>query len=479
MWLIDHQMNLQASEIFGTYYSRLPLSMSATIVNANALRIDWETVVPKSKLNFIIGNPPFVGHQWRTPEQAEDMDLVFTGESTYGKLDYVCSWHYKSAQFIRDTRIQVAFVSTNSIAQGESVAVLWKPLFGMGMEITFAWKSFKWSNEARGKATVHCVIVGFSEAGVVGRKRIYDEETITDAKSINGYLADAPSVFIQSRAKPIVNWLPPITKGSQPTDGGNLILSPTERKELLKEYPGAKKLLRPLIGADDYLSGQIRYCLWLKGVAPQDYRAIPPVMQRLCKVAEMRRVSPTASVRRAAKTPMLFTQIRQPDEDYLIIPRVTSENRQYIPIGYMDKKYIATDAAYVITSASLYVFGTLTSAAHMAWVRAVCGRLELRLRYTPAAYNNFPWYRPTAMQRSAIEETAQGILDARALYPKNTLADLYDPIAMPPELSKAHAANDRAVMVAYGFSAKNVPSDAEWVAKLMEMHEMMTSASVK
>ncbi|MDR1037472.1 MAG: N-6 DNA methylase [Deltaproteobacteria bacterium] len=494
MWIVGHQMDMQAFGMFGAFSPHQPLAESATILNANALRIDWGTVVTKSRLSYILGNPPFVGHQWRTSEQADDMDLVFADEPTcgkqacgkmacgklpYGKLDYVCCWHYKAAKFIRGSQIQAAFVSTNSIVQGESVGIMWKPLFDMGIEITFARKSFRWSNEARGKATVHCVIVGLAVAGVVKRKFLYDEGAVSEAKFINGYLADAPNVFVQSRSKPIVKGLPPITKGSQPTDGGHLIMSPAERDELLGAYPEAAKFVRPLIGADDFLYGKIRYCLWLKGVAPRDYRAMPPVMERLREVAEMRCGSPTASVKRDARTPMLFTQIRQPDEDYLIIPRVTSENRLYIPIGYLDKEVVATDAAYIIPSASLFVFGMLTSNAHMAWVRAVCGRLELRLRYTPAAYNNFPWCDPTEGQRVAIERAAQGILEARAIYPENTLADLYDPLSMPPELSEAHAANDRTVMAAYGFFGKKAPSEAAWVAKLMGMYKKLTDRGGK
>ncbi|MDR1041957.1 MAG: N-6 DNA methylase [Deltaproteobacteria bacterium] len=479
MWLIDHQMNLEASELFGRYYTRLPLNQSATIINDNALRVNWETVVPKSQLSYIFGNPPFVGHQWRSQDQVDDMNLVFSNLSTYGKLDYVCCWHYKAAEFIQGTRIQVAFVSTNSIVQGESVSVLWKPLFDMDIEITFAYKSFLWNNEARGKAAVYCIIVGFSLSGIIEKKQIFTDNSVKTVNFINAYLNDAPNIFIKSRGKPIMKGLPRIMKGSQPTDGGNLILSQDERKELIKAFPSAKKLIRPLVSSDDYIYGSNRYCLWLKGVAPSEYRSIPPIMERLSKVAKIRQQSPTESVKHDAETPMLFTQIRQPDEDYLLIPRVTSENRQYIPIGYVSKNIISTDSNYIIPSASLFVFGILTSNVHMVWVRAICGRLKQSFRYTPTAYNCLPWCEPTNYQRSLIEKTAQGIIDARSLFPGNSLADLYDPLSMPPELNKAHSANDRAVMASYGFSFQNYPSEDVFIAKLIELYKKLSNLNDK
>lgn len=266
------------------YYNRIPLNKSVTIVNENALRIDWETILPKSKLSYILGNPPFVGHQLRAPSLVEDMNLVFRDEISYGKLDYVCCWLNKAAQFINNTQIQIAFLSTNSIVQGESVSILFKQLFDMGVEITFAYKSFKWNNDGRGKAVVFCVIVGIAVKGLVESKTIYDNSDIKIVNHINGYLIDADDVFIHSRGKPITAGLPPITKGSQPTDGGNLIFSPSEKNELIKAYPQTKKLFRPFTSADDYLYGKIRYCLWLPGIDPSEYRNIPPIMERLKKV---------------------------------------------------------------------------------------------------------------------------------------------------------------------------------------------------
>ncbi|MDR0999947.1 MAG: N-6 DNA methylase [Clostridiales bacterium] len=479
MWLIDHQMNLRVSEQFGQYYARLPLTQSAIIVHGNALRLDWEGIVPKRELSYILGNPPFVGHQWRNKEQQEDMGIVFAAEPTYGKLDYVCSWHYKAAQFIKGTRIQVAFVSTNSIVQGESVGAIWKPLFAMGIEITYAYYTFVWTNDAKGKAAVHCVIIGFANLGLRKTKQIFIDNHTISADNINGYLLNAPNVFIQSRSKPLFAKLPEMSKGSQPTDGGNLILTVSERNEMIKSYPQTEKWIRQYMGAEDYINSKVRYCLWLKGVAPAEYRSVSPIMERLSKVADMRRKSPTASVKRDAETPMLFTQIRQPERDYIIVPRVSSERRRYIPIGFMTPDAIATDAVLIIPGATVYHFGVLTSNVHMAWTRIVCGRLKSDYRYTPAIYNNFPWCEPTEAQRAAIEKTAQGILDARALFSNNSLADLYDPLTMPPELRKAHQANDRAVMKAYGFTAQNTPSEAACVARLMEMYRSLTNGEGK
>ena len=475
MWLMDHQMNLRVSEQFGTYYARLPLTQSATIVHGNALRIDWESVVAKNELSFILGNPPFVGHQYRTKEQQEDMRHVYKGNKNFGKLDYVCCWYQKAIEVMEGTRIRAALVSTNSIVQGESVSLMWKPIFEQGFEITFAYTPFIWSNEAKGKAAVHCVIVGFASTGSIKKKLIFDLDKVIETDSINGYLLSAPNIFIQSRGKSLTQGMPEMSKGSQPTDGGYLILSTDERDELIAQHPQAEKWVKRYISADDYINNKLRYCLWLNGLAPAQYRAIKPIMQRLEKVVEMRKASPTASVRRDAETPMLFTQIRQPETRYLVVPEVSSERRKYIPIGYLNPNIIASNKLYIIPEATLFMFGVLTSNVHMAWMRVVCGRLKSDYSYSPSVYNNFPWPEATDEQKAAIEVLAQGVLDARAKFPNSSLADLYDPLTMPPELLKAHRNLDRAVMKLYGFTPQNTPSEADCVAKLMELYERLVN----
>ena len=475
MWLIDHQMNLLVSEQFGQYIVNLPLTKSATIVQGNALRIDWESIVPKNELSYILGNPPFVGHQWRSKEQQEDMRLVYQGSDKYGKLDYVCGWYKKSTDYMRGTPIYAAFVSTNSIVQGELVSLMWEPIFEQGFEIMFAHTPFVWSNEAKGKAAVHCVIIGFAQIKNIKTKLIFGDNTILRASNINGYLLPAPNVFIQSRGKPLAKGLPEMIKGSQPTDGGNLILSGEERDALVAQYPQSNKWIRRYMGGEDFINNVLRYCLWLKGIAPSEYRMVKPVMQRLEKVSEMRKMSPTVSVRRDAKTPMLFTQIRQPSTDYLIIPRVSSERRRYIPMGFVSSEIIASDSTQFIPNANLYHFGVLTSNIHMAWMRAVCGRLKSDYRYSPSIYNNFPWPEATDTQKAEIEKLAQAVLDARSLFPESSLADLYDPLTMPPELLNAHQRLDHAAMKLYGFSPNT--TEASVVASLMNRYLQLTNAS--
>ena len=476
MWLMDHQMNNVVADYFGIPFVRLPLTQSATVVHDNALRIDWEDVVPKAELSFILGNPPFVGHQYRSIEQQEDMKYVYKDSKNFGKLDYVCCWYKKSIDLMVGTRIHAALVSTNSIVQGESVSLLWKPIFEQGFEITFAYTPFVWSNEAKGNAAVHCVIVGFAPTGSAKQKRLFNENLVVETENINGYLLPVYNVFIQSRGKPLNPRMPKMSKGSQPTDGGNLILSVAERDELIEQYPQSADLIKRYIVADDFINGNFRYCLWLKGIAPTKYRMIKPIMQRLEKVSEARRASPTVSVRRDADTPMLFTQIRQPESDFIAIPRVSSERRRYIPIGFLSKDIIVGDAVLVIENISLYFFGILTSNVHNAWTRTVCGRLKSDIRYTSAIYNNFPWLDATDTQRAEIEKLAQGVLDARALFTDSTLADLYDPLTMPPELLKAHQALDMQVMKLYGFTPQNTPTEADCVAKLMELYRVVVGA---
>ena len=473
LWISESQMLAETEQIIKHDIDFLPLKANANIHEANALRIDWETVVPKEELNYIIGNPPFVGHQWRSKDQVADMDFVFADTKKYGKLDYVAAWYRKAVGLMQNTTIKAAFVSTNSIAQGESVSALWNYLFQKyNSEIQFAYRSFRWHSEATNKAHVHCVIVGFTCYKSNKKKCIFDNDKLTYVDHINGYLIGAPDIFIKSRGKPLISSLPIMSKGSQPTDGGNLILSQDERKEIIKNHPESKSFIKQYMGSKEFINNKLRYCLWLKGVNPSDYRTISPIMERLQRVADVRLKSPTASVRKDAEIPMLFTQIRQPSTDYLAVPEVSSERRRYIPIGYMSSEIISSSKLYLIPEANIYMFGIMTSNVHMAWMRVVCGRLETRYSYSPAVYNNFPWPEVSDEQREKIAATAQAILDARALYPDSSLADLYDELTMPPELRKAHQQNDRAVMAAYGFPI--TMTESECVARLFELYKKLT-----
>ena len=475
LWIAESQMMAATDEIVGFNLDPLPLKTYTNIHEGNALRLNWNEVVPASELDYIMGNPPFIGHQNRSEEQIEDMDIAFQGFDTYGKLDYVAAWYKMAADYMQGTRILAAFVSTNSIVQGESVAVMWEPLQEKrSIEIFFAHRTFVWNSEAKDKAAVHCVIVGFSAFQYLGKKVIYDQKHGQSfAGNINGYLLDAPNVFIKGRSKLLNADLPEMTKGSQATDGGNLFLSVEEKDELIAKYPAAEHLVKRFVGAEEFINNKLRYCLWLKGIAPSQYRNITPIMERLERVAEMRKKSPTKSVQKDADTPMLFTQIRQPETSYMIIPRHSSENRRYIPFGYMSPEVICGDANSMIPNASLVLFGMLISSVHMAWMRVVCGRLKSDYRYSPSVYNNFPWPVLTDAQKAKIEITAQAIIDARNLYENDSLADLYAENAMPAELMKAHRANDAAVLEAYGF-----PKDAtesEIVARLFKMYQELTS----
>ena len=371
-------------------------------------------------------------------------------------------------------------VSTNSICQGESVEIMWEPLLNRrNIEIQFAYRTFMWVSESKEQAAVHCVIIGFTSKRINAEKFLYEGNIPKQVSHINGYLVDAPDIFVRSRGKQLTAGLSAITKGSQPTDGGHLLLSDTEYKDLIAKYPVTKEYLKRFVGAEEFIHGKLRWCLWLQGVSPKKYASVPPVMERLKKVAETRAKSPTKSVQKDASIPMLFTQIRQPESDYIIVPRHSSERRRYIPMGFIDASVICGDANYLIPNATIYQFGILTSNIHMAWMRTVCGRLKSDYRYSPAVYNNFPWPNPTNAQKAKIEKTAQTILDARALYPDCSLAELYDELAMPPELRKAHQDNDRAVMDAYGF-VKGHPartSESQCVAELMKLYQSLSEPS--
>lgn len=478
LWIAESQMLKETEAIIQEHLDFLPLKTNAYIVEGNALRMDWESIVPKRNLSYIMGNPPFVGHQWRSKAQAEDMKVVFYDLPKHGKLDYVTAWYQKAADYMKNTHISAAFVSTNSIVQGESVGILWSFLFEKGIEIQFAWRTFIWSSEAKNKAAVHCVIIGFTSEKRTGLKYIYEGNQYVSAKHINGYLLDAPDVFIEARGKTLTKEFPEMSKGSQPTDGGYLLLSDEERKELTDKYPSTEEFIKRFVGSRDLINNEYRYCLWLKGVEPNKYRKIPAVMDRLKKVEECRKNSPTLSVQKDADIPMLFTQIRQPKSNYLAVPEVSSENRRYVPISFLSPEIIASNKLYIVSDATIYMFGVMTSNVHMAWMRVVCGRLKSDYSYSPAVYNNFPWPTPTDAQKARIEQTAQGILDARALYPDCSLADLYDETTMPPELRKAHQQNDRAVMDAYGFvkGTEARTSESACVAELMKRYQKLTGS---
>ena len=472
LWIAESQMMKETEDVVHMTLDFLPLKSYANITEGNALRLDWESVVSKHKLNYILGNPPCVGHQWRSKEQAEDLEAVCRDIPKCGKLDYVCGWYNKAADYMQGTNIHTAFVSTNSISQGESVGILWKPLFEKGVDIEFAYRTFVWTSEAKDKAAVHCVIVGFTCGTSSRTKLLFESERSKIVSHINGYLLDAPEMFINSRGSALHEY-PSIVQGNKPWDGGYLILSIEERNELLDKYPESEKYIKPFIGSYEFINGKKRYCLWLKGISPAEYRGIPEIMERLNGVADTRRKTKTVAVQAQAETPMLFSQIRQPDSNYLAIPEVSSEKRRYIPIGFMTPNIIASNKLYLVPKADLYMLGVMISNVHMAWMRAVCGRLKSDYSYSPAVYNNFPWPAPTDAQKEKIEQTAQAILDARALYLDSSLADLYDETTMPPELRKAHQMNDKAVMLAYGFSVRDM-TESKCVAELMRMYQQLT-----
>ena len=477
LWLTDHQMNLLVSEQFGLYYARLPLTQSATIVNGNALRIDWEDVVPKWELSYILGNPPFVGASMMNAEQKAEAVAIFGKIKLSNSIDYVGAWYHKAAAYIQNTNIRIAFVSTNSITQGEQVAPLWGKLYAeYKVHIDFAYRTFRWGNEAKGKAAVHCVIIGFNVYNN-GHKFIFDSNgTKTVAHNINSYLVDAPDVLIVSRSKPICD-VPIMYLGNKPADGGNLILTADEKDTLLKHEPQAQKLIKKYLGASEFINGKERYCLWLKDITFTDVKNCPEVLDRIERVRTFRLKSTAKPTFEKAEIPHLFFFISQPNTDYLLIPSTSSENRRYVPMGYMDKDTISGNANMIVPEATLYHFGILTSNVHMAWMRAVCGRLKSDYRYTGAiVYNNYPWPDTTCEQVVYIEKLAQSVLDARTKYPNSSLADMYGENSMPfhQELLKAHQNLDRAVMKLYGFQPGKT-SEAECVAGLMERYQALTS----
>jgi len=473
LWLMDHLMNTIASEKFGKYIARIPLTASPNIVIGNALTNDWETIVPKNELSYILGNPPFVGASMMNATQKNDATAVFGKIKLSNSIDYVGAWFHLAADYIKGTNTEVSFVATNSITQGEQVAPLWSKMVGeYGTIINFAYRTFKWSNEAKGKAAVHCVIIGLGSK-TKSKKFIFENNNAFEAKSINPYLIDAPNIIISSRAKALCN-VPQMFLGNKPTDNGNLVLTYEEKEDLLKKEPQAKKLIRRYIGSEEFINGKERFCIWLKNVPFSEVKKCPLILQRIEKVKQFRLKSSAKPTVEKAEQSHLFFFISHPDTDYLLIPSTSSEKRKYIPIGYMDKNTISSNANMIIPNASLYHFGILTSAMHMAWTRVVCGRLEMRYRYTGAiVYNNFPFPEPTTRQITEIEKYSQQVLDARKEFPESTFADMYGETSMSfyPKLVKSHNALDKAVEKAYG---KEFASDMERVSHLFYLYQKLT-----
>ena len=529
LWLMDHQMNLLLAEKFGRYFVRLPLKKSARIVHGNALRLNWRHVLNPAECSFILGNPPFVGAKFQSGEQREDMAVVAGGVKSAGLLDYVTAWYFKAAEFIKGTPIRVGFVSTNSITQGEQAGVLWNALFAQGMKIIFGHRTFAWQSEARGKAHVHVVIIGFAET-FSGTRRIYEEAegvaTVTPAKNISPYLIEGPDTVILNRSKPLCD-VPEIGIGNKPIDGGNYLFTADEKAAFLAAEPDAEPYFRRWLGSEEFINGIERWCLLLKECPPGLLRQMPEALKRVEAVRAFRLASKSLPTRKLAKTPTRFHVENFPAGNFLVVPGVSSERRPYIPIGYLTPGNVASNLLNVIPNATLYHFGVLTSAMHMAWVRQVCGRLKSDYRYSnKLVYNNFPWPRlslsgydaavpvgdascvreaaariywssyhdgpwdeddeqarkaaarrtpltPDGKKAAAVEKAAQAVLDVRARYATSTLADLYDPLTMPSELMKAHVALDRAVDRCY--RAAPFTSDRQRVEFLFELYESISA----
>ncbi|MBE6708074.1 MAG: class I SAM-dependent DNA methyltransferase [Ruminococcaceae bacterium] len=478
LWIAESQMMKETEVIAQVDLDFLPLKSYANIVEGNALRIDWESVVPKDKLNYIMGNPPFVGYSLQTADQKQDILSIYIDEKgkpykTAGKIDYVSGWYFKAAELMQNTNIRTAFVSTNSITQGEQVAAVWKPLYDrFNIHIDFAHRTFRWDSEASIKAHVHCVIVGFSTVLNYKKRQLYSAERFQIVDNINFYLIDAPVVFVDSRSKSLCD-VPAMVYGSKPTDDGNFFLTEEEMLNTLNNEPNIKKYIKRFLGASEFINNKLRYCLWLVNASPNEIRSSKFISERVRKVREFRLNSSKLATKESASTSFLFQEIRQSTSTYILVPAHTGGTRKYIPMGFESPDVICGNANLSIPNASLYHFGIITSNVHMAWTRSVCGYLGTSYRYSAnIVYNNFPWPDPTDEQKAKIEETAQAILDARALYPDCSLADLYDEVAMPPELRKAHQANDKAVMQAYGFWGK-LNTESECVAELMKMYQKL------
>ena len=473
LWIAESQMMKETEKILLLDLDFLPLKTNANIVEGNALRIDWESVVNKTKLNYIMGNPPFVGVNYMSDAQREDMDLICDGIKR-GKLDYVACWYIKASRFIHDTKIKAALVSTNSISQGEQAIVLWKELFDAGIRIVFAYRTFQWDSEASIKAHVHCVIIGFCSGLYLGEKILFDGNRMVKADNINAYLLDAPTVLIEEKSTPVCD-VEPIVRGSQATDNGYYLFTPEEKEAFLKVEPGAEKYMKRFMMGREFINAIERWCLWMPNITPTELKKMPKVLERVQAVKRFREESKNAQTKVSANVPWRFGQYRKPSEHYIAFAKVSSQRRKYIPFGFLTDEIIPGDKLFTVPNATLYHFGILTSNVHMAWMRTVCGRLKSDYSYsTTIVYNNFPWPTPTDEQKAKIEKTAQAILDARAQYPDASLADLYDELTMPPELRKAHHQNDRAVWEAYG-KAWPITSESDCVAALMKMYQELTA----
>ena len=535
LWIAESQMMKETEDILLQQLDFLPLSTNATIIEGNALRMDWrylheehksaiveskrtnlitkddidpdtplmvmedvvryefdeinlltdelhvgkpEPVMPENHYDYIMGNPPFVGARIMSAEQKKDVTDIFGKKwKNSGNLDYVACWYKKSAEMMQGNKTRAALVSTNSVSQGEAVANLWKPLFKTGVHIDFAYRTFRWDSEAKIKAHVHCVIIGFSTAENSKPKELYNSDHLQIVNNINGYLIDADNIFVESRNNPLCD-VPDIGIGNKPIDGGNYLFTAEEKDAFINQEPLSEKYFKPWYGSQEFINQKPRYCLWLGDCTPAELRSMPNCLKRVEAVRDFRLSSTSAGTVKLAEKPTRFHVENMPKTTYIIVPKVSSEKRRYIPMGFMKPDVFSSDLVFIIPDATLYHFGVLTSNVHMAWVRAVCGRLEMRYRYSKdVVYNNFPWCSPTEEQKAKIEKTAQGILDARALYPDSSLADLYDPLTMPIELQKAHTANDRAVMQAYGFNIKDM-SEADCVAALMKMYQEIVSNNI-
>ena len=477
LWIAESQMMKETEDVVHMSLNFLPLKTNAHIHEGNALRMDWESVVPKDKLNYIMGNPPFVGYSLQSDSQKEDILSIYVDEKgkpykTAGKIDYVAGWYFKAACLMKDTAIRTAFVSTNSITQGEQVASVWKPLYErFGIHIDFAHRTFRWDSEASLKAHVHCIIVSFSSADNFASRKLYSNDIVSIVDNINPYLIAAPDVFIESISKPLCD-VHEMSSGNRPADGGHLIIEEDEYDEFIRKEPKALPYIRRLSGATEFINNKKRWCLWLVGVSPLELRNMPEVLKRI-EACRNDRLNGAEDRKKLAETPALFRETNNPDS-CIVVPRHSSQNRRYIPFGFIGKEMILTDAAMCIPNATIYEFGVLESNVHMAWMRTVCGRIKSDYRYSKdIVYNNFPWPSPTPAQKARIEQTAQAILDARALYPDSSLADLYDELTMPPELRTAHQQNDRAVMEAYGMPVKGT-TESSCVAELMRRYQELT-----
>lgn len=475
MWLTDHQCNREAAELFGMYYARIPLVQSAEIVQANALTIDWSEVIPPQKLSYIIGNPPFVGARLMNAGQKQDLRLVFGGTAAAGNLDYVTGWYRKAAIFMQGTGIRAAFVSTNSICQGEQAGLLWKNLkYNYHTGIDFACRTFVWNSEAKGQAKVHCVIIGFSDRAEDAKeeeKLLIDGGNVRRVPHINAFLAAAPDVFVESRRRPMAE-VPPMTFGSMANDGGHLILEPAEAEELMQIRPELAEVVRPFLGAEEYLHGRERWCLWFAGQEMERFERIPEVTGRILSVRRYREESSREATRKLARTPHLFGEIRQPETgSYILVPRVSSHRREYIPMGFLSARVIASDSTLIIPNADAYLFGILSSAMHMAWVRTVAGRLKSDYRYSASiVYNNFPFPDPDPMLRERISDCGKEVLAVRDRE-GGCPASLYDPETMPTPLIRAHRELDAAVDAAYGGGFRG---EEDRTAHLMELYAALT-----